>query len=215
MFLPARGCDPRSVRCRRQTVGMGPKDRGPRPKPDARARFLCDLKTTFEWRGDRPNPRWAADATGWWADASILRRLGPALAEPFADLQPTLVIGPQSRGTLLGALVAVHLGVGLVELRKYPDPSADSERWLTTRTPPDYQDRNLEIGLRRDLLPSTARALFVDDWIDTGGQAVAARKLVDAAAATWCGASVIVDALEDARLRRALDVKCLFRVNDL
>jgi adenine phosphoribosyltransferase len=44
---------------------------------------------------------------------------------------------------------------------------------------------------------------------------VAARKLVDAAAATWCGASVIVDALEDPRLRRALNVKCLFRVNDL
>jgi adenine phosphoribosyltransferase len=196
-------------------VGMGPKDRGPRPKPDARARFLSDLKTTFEWRGDRPNPRWAADPTGWWADASILRRLGPALAEPFTDLQPTLVIGPQSRGTLLGALVAVHLGVGLVELRKDPDPSADSERWLMTRTPPDYQDRNLQIGLRRDLLPSTARALFVDDWIDTGGQAVAARKLVEAAAATWCGASVIVDALEDPQLRRALDVKCLFRVNDL
>ena len=204
-----------SVRCRRQTVGMGPKDRGPRPKPDARARLLRDLKTTFEWRGDRPNPRWAADPTGWWADASILRRLGPALAEPFTDLQPTVVIGPQSRGTLLGALVAIHLGVGLVELRKDPDPSADSERWLTTRTPPDYQDRNLQIGLRRDLLPSTARALFVDDWIDTGGQAVAARKLVDAGAATWCGAAVIVDALEDPRIRRALDVKCLFRVNDL
>ena len=116
---------------------------------------------------------------------------------------------------LAGALVAVHLGVGLVELRKDPDPSADSERWLMTRTPPDYQDRNLQIGLRGDLLPSTARALFVDDWIDTGGQALAARKLVDAGAATWCGASVIVDALEDPRLRRALDVKCLFRVNDL
>lgn len=73
---------------------------------------------------------------------------------------------------------------------------------------------DLELGLRRDLLPSTARALFIDDWIDTGGQAVAARKLVDAAA-MWCGASVIVDALEDPRLRRDLDVRCLFRVNDL
>jgi adenine phosphoribosyltransferase len=105
--------------------------------------------------------------------------------------------------------------VGLVELRKDPDPSADSERWLTTRTPPDYQDWNLALGLRRDLLPPTARALFVDDWIDTGGQAGAARKLVDAAAVTWCGASAIVDALEDPRLRRDLDVKCLYRVNDL
>jgi adenine phosphoribosyltransferase len=66
--------------------------------------------------------------------------------------------------------------------------------------------------------------LFIRDWIDTGGQAVAARKLVAAAATMWCGASVIVDALEDPRLRRDLDVRrpfapahlgCLFRVNDL
>ena len=69
-----------------------------------------------------------------------------------------------------------------------------------TRTPPDYQDRNLQIGLRRDLLPSTARALFVDDWIDTGGQAVAARSW-STPPPTWCGASVIVDALEDQALR--------------
>jgi adenine phosphoribosyltransferase len=66
--------------------------------------------------------------------------------------------------------------LGLVELRKDPDPSADSERWLTTRTPPDYQDWNLALGLRRDLLSPTARALFVDDWIDTGDQAVDHRR---------------------------------------
>jgi adenine phosphoribosyltransferase len=102
-----------------------------------------------------------------------------------------------------------------VELRKDPQRSADSDRWLVARTPPDYQDRNLELGARRDLLPSTSRALFVDDWIDTGGQAVAARALVDEAGATWCGASVIVDALEDARLRRDLNVQALFRVGDL
>jgi len=47
--------------------------------------------------------------------------------------------------------------------------------------------------VRRDLLPATAWVLFVDDWIDTGGQAIAAQNLVAAAGATWCGVSVIVD----------------------
>jgi len=199
----------------RQTGCMGPKDRGPRPKPDADAQFRADLRAAFAWRGDRPDARFAADPTGWWASASILRRLGPALARPYANLRPTLVLGPQSRGALLGALVAIHLRLGLVELRRDPSPAADSDRWLTARTPPDYQDRNLLLGVRRDLLPSTARVLFVDDWIDTGGQAVAAQNLVAAAGATWCGASVIVDALEDPRLRRDLNVSCLFRVSDL
>jgi adenine phosphoribosyltransferase len=116
---------------------------------------------------------------------------------------------------LLGALVAVELGVGLVELRKDPEPSVDSDRWLAARTPPDYQDRNLRLGVRRDLLPAGSRVVFVDDWIDTGGQAVAARQIVEAAEATWCGVSVIVDALADARLRRDLDVSSIFRERDL
>ena len=141
----------------RQTGCMGPKDRGPRPKPEADAEFCADLRAAFAWRGDRPDDRFAADLTGWWANASILSRLGPALAKPYADHRPTLVLGPQSRGALLGALVAAHLRVGLVELRKDPLPAADSDRWLTARTPPDYQDRNLQLGVRRDLLPSTAR----------------------------------------------------------
>ena len=96
-----------------------------------------------------------------------------------------------------------------------PDPAGGSDRWLTARAPPDYQDRNLQLGLRRDLLPSTARVLFVDDWIDTGGQAVAAHSLVNQAGATWCGATVIVDALHDSRLRRDLNRRSIFQINDL
>ncbi len=194
---------------------MGPKSRGPQPKPDAYAELLADLRGAFRWLADRPDERYAAEPSGWWADASILRRLGPALARPAQQSEPTHVAGPESRGGLLGALVAIELGVGLVELRKDPEPSTDSDRWLTALTPPDYQDRNLKLGLRRDLLPPGSRVLFVDDWIDTGGQAVAARQIVEAAEATWCGASVIVDALKDARLRRDLDVSSIFRNHDL
>lgn len=98
---------------------------------------------------------------------------------------------------------------------KDPEPSTDSDRWITARTPLDYQDRNLRLGLRRDLLPAGSRVLFVDDWIDTGGQAIAARQITESAEATWCGASVIVDALTDARLRRDLGVNSIFRDRDL
>lgn len=194
---------------------MGPKNRGPQPKPDADAQLLADLRAAFRWLADRPDQRFVAEPTGWWADASILRRLGPALAKPALESKPTHVAGSQLRGALLGALVAVELGVGPVELRKDPEPSTDSDRWVTARTPPDYQDRNLELGLRRDLLPPGSRVLFVDDWIDTGGQAIAARQIILAAEATWCGVSVIVDALTDARLRRDLDVSSIFRDRDL
>ena len=83
-----------------------------------------------------------------------------------------------------GALVALELGVGLIELRKDPEPSTVRDRWLMARTPPDHQDRTLKLGLRRDLLPPGSRVLFVDDWIDTGGQTVAARRAVEGGSAT-------------------------------
>ncbi len=47
---------------------------------------------------------------------------------------------------------------------------------LDVRPARHYRGGDAELRLRRDLLPSTAKALFLDDWINTGGQAVTARK---------------------------------------
>ena len=133
----------------------------------------------------------------------------------FTDALPTVVLGPQSSGSLLGALVAVYMRIGLVEVRKEPCPSTDSDRWLIAHTPPDYQDRTLALGLRREHLRAGDRALLVDDWIETGGQAVATHALVRAAGARWCGAAVIIDGLQDSRLRRDLQIRSLLHVRDL
>jgi adenine phosphoribosyltransferase len=199
----------------RHTGGVTNQGRGPSAKVDEDREFRTDLRSAFRWRRDRTDDYGYADPTGWWADPSIMLRLGPALAAMFADPPPTVVLGPQSRGSLLGALVAVHLQVGLVEVRKDPRPSTDSDQWLVAHTPPDYRDRTLELGLRREHVNAGDRALLVDDWIDTGGQAVATRALVRAAGASWCGAAVIVDGLQDSRLRRDLQVRSLLRVRDL
>lgn len=194
---------------------MSNQGRGPQPKPDAEAQLRDALRSTFLWRGDRTDSRYGADPTGWWADPTILQRLGPALAGLFSESPPTIILGPQSRGALLGALVAAHLGIGLVELRKDPRPLADSDRWFITHTPPDYRDLNLRLGVRKDHLKAGHRVLLVDDWIDTGGQAIGARTIVKQAGATWCGAAVIVDGLRDSRLRRDLDIRPLLHLREL
>jgi len=133
----------------------------------------------------------------------------------FAECQPTVVLGTPSRGTLLGALVASHLGVGLVEIRKDEGPAADSDGWFSRTTPPDYRDRHLTLGFPRHLLQAGQQALFVDDWVDTGGQALGARGLVEDAGAHWLGVAVIVDALADSRLRRDLSVRSLLQSREL
>jgi len=174
------------------------------------------LRDGFRWRGDRTDPDYRADPTGWWRDAQTLQLLGPALAAlNTSGEEPTVVLAPQSRGTLLGALVATHLRLGLVEVRKDPRPAADSDVWRVRTTPPDYRDRHLEMGFRKALVKSGDRVLFVDDWIATGGQALTTRALVAEAGATWLGAAVIVDALETPSARRQLVLKSLLRVHDL
>ncbi|WP_436496655.1 phosphoribosyltransferase family protein [Actinokineospora sp. HUAS TT18] len=177
----------------------------------SRAELVQRLVETFAWRGDRTDDSWYADVTGWWRDPELIQQLGVHLADLFRDRRPTVVLGVQSRGFHLGALVAVELGVGFVEVRKGPAQLADSDRWLTVATPPDYRDRNLVLGFPARLLQPTDRVLLVDDWIDTGGQALGVRRLVDLARAAWVGVAVIVDGLESSETRRTLNVSALVR----
>ncbi len=173
------------------------------------------LRSRFAWRGDRWDRSRLADVTGWWRDAVLLAELGPALAALFADAQPTVVLGLQSRGCLLGALTAQALGVGFVEVRKEPNPAADSDEWVTATTPPDYRDRHLVLGFPRRLVTPEDRVLLVDDWVDTGGQALGAQKLVTMTRATWLGMAVVVDDLANHQIRRELSVRALIHGKDL
>jgi adenine phosphoribosyltransferase len=145
----------------------------------------------------------------------LLGHLGRALAHLFAGEQPTVVIGRESRGCLLGPLVALRFEVGFVEVRKDRVASSDSDVWLRRTTPPDYQDRHLTLGFRKNLIDSGDRVLFVDDWIETGGQAHGARLLVEDAEATWIGAATVVDALSGNQVRRHLNVRSLLHVREL
>jgi len=153
--------------------------------------------------------------TGWWPDATILDAVGEALSRLHGESTPTVVIGTQSRGSLLGVLTARALGIGFAEIRKNPARAADSDAWWETTTGPDYRDRHLQLGVRRTLMQSGDRALFVDDWIDTGAQALASRRLVEMSGASWVGASVVVDALEESSLRRQLSLRSLLHIRDL
>lgn len=91
----------------------------------------------------------------------------------------------------------------------------DSDPWRVRTTPPDYQDRHLELGLRRRLLNSADRVLAVDDVIDTGGQLGTLHANTQDAGATWLGASVLVDNLRTSQPRRQLNLQAVFHVREL
>jgi adenine phosphoribosyltransferase len=156
-----------------------------------------------------------ADRTGWLRDPEVVAVIGTALADLFPDEKPTVVLGPQSSGYLLGPLVAHSYGVAFVGAAKERRPLADSDTWLVATTPLDYRARNMELSVRSRLLGSSDRVLVVDDWADTGGQLLALRTLSDRAGSRYLGAAVVVDALHDHAVRRDLGLRSLMSLRDL
>jgi adenine phosphoribosyltransferase len=178
-----------------------------------------ELLATFRWHSDPPvwpeTRVFYADYSQWWRRPTVLGAMGPALAGLFADTTVTVIMGSPARGSLLGPLVANHLGVGFAEVRKGADRASNDDPWLIRRTPPDYRDRNLELAIRKSVLRSGDRVLFVDDWAASGGQAIACQQLTEDAGADWAGAAVIVDGLESSATRRSLNLRSLLHLREL
>ncbi len=167
----------------------------------------------FHWRSDAETSY--ADPSGWWRDGGLLRDTAAELGRLHDPEVVTAVAGIQSRGFILGAAVAVSLGVGFVEIRKdRKRPLEPTEMLFRSTTPPDYRDRGLVLTLNRHVLGPTDRVLLVDEWMATGAQATAARDLVEASEATWVGAAIILDDVAS-EPRRRLNVRSLLRKHEL
>jgi adenine phosphoribosyltransferase len=169
--------------------------------------LVSRLRVGFHWRGG-PDVVFA-DITEWWRDAVVLREL-PAAVAGLVDDRPTVIVGPASRGTLLGALVAAHLGVGLVEARKNDRVALHSAFHASRRLPETYHEGGGTLSFRRALIRPADRVLCVDDWVETGAQALAIREMVEETRAAWLGLACVVDDLgERAETRRTLGVRSL------
>ena len=124
------------------------------------------------------------DITPLLADHAALTAVIEALAAPGRDDsgRPVVdkVLGMESRGFILGAPVALALGVGFVPVRKAGKlPRATHAVSYAL----EYGEATLE--LHQDALRPGERVLLVDDVLATGGTAKATIELVER-----CGASV-------------------------
>ncbi|MFE6157438.1 hypothetical protein ACFQ7F_00755 [Streptomyces sp. NPDC056486] len=90
---------------------------------------------------------------------------------------------------------AVELGVGFVPIRKGEGLFPGDK--VVRHSSPDYRRLRHTLRLQRSSLGPGDRILLVDDWIETGSQAAAARSMVEACGSTWVGCGVIVDQLTD------------------
>jgi adenine phosphoribosyltransferase len=143
-----------------------------------------------------------ADVWRLFDDPARLREIVAALVRPFRQ-ETTKVAGIESRGFILGTVAALELGVGFVPIRKaeglFPGAKAVTETEL------DYRGNRHQLRLQRAALVPQDRVLLVDDWIETGSQARAARSLIEECGARLVGVATVVTELEtgeEARLGR-------------
>jgi adenine phosphoribosyltransferase len=153
-----------------------------------------------------------ADVWRLFDDATLFRDLAAALVDPFRG-RATKVAGIESRGFILGTAAALELGVGFVPIRKaeglFPGPKAVVETEL------DYRGNRHELRLQRAALSAGDQVLLVDDWIETGSQAKAAKGLAEACDAELVGVAVVVRELEPAQAEGLGDLHWLVASDEL
>ncbi len=179
------------------------------------AEWTQRLVRAFRWADPGPwSGHYVSDRSGWWRDPELLAGIGPALAERFRADEPTVVIGPERSGLLLGPLVANALGVGFAEAYKDISDDVVGDQLRSRTTGPDHRGRTGTLSVRGRWLDPSDRVLIVDDWIETGAQASAIAGIVADAEATYLGAAVILNALPPDATDRLI-VRGLLHPSDL
>jgi len=127
------------------------------------------------------------DITPLLADAAAFRRAMEAMSAPFAADRITHVVGIESRGFILAAPIALHLGAGFIPVRKPGKLPHAVERVDYTL---EYGTDALE--MHRDTLQWGHRVLIVDDVLATGGTLKATCDLIALTGADLVGCSVLI-----------------------
>jgi adenine phosphoribosyltransferase len=106
-------------------------------------------------------------------DAEVLRFIADELYEYYKDKGITKVVGVESRGFVLGSILAYKLGAGFVLLRK---PGKLPSETYKINYELEYGTDSLEI--HKDSISEDDVVLLHDDLLATGGSANAALELL-------------------------------------
>ncbi len=112
------------------------------------------------------------DVTPLLLDAPAFRETVELICDPFLK-RVDVVVGVESRGFIVGAAVAYHLGTGLALVRK---PGKLPAATFEARYDLEYGSDSLQI--HQDAFRHGSRVLIVDDLLATGGTAAATIELV-------------------------------------
>ena len=113
------------------------------------------------------------DVTTMFKDVAALRELSDTLYEMYKDKGITKVVGIESRGFIMGGLLAARLGAGFVPVRK---PGKLPAETIEISYEKEYGTDTIQI--HRDAIEPGDVVLMHDDLLATGGTMKAACQLV-------------------------------------
>ena len=114
------------------------------------------------------------DITTVLQDAECFREVADRLYEHYKDKGITKVVGLESRGFIMGAVLAYRLGAGFVLIRKAGKLPAEK---ITERYTKEYGYDTFE--MHTGAIEEDDIVLLHDDLLATGGTVAAAKRLVD------------------------------------
>ena len=113
------------------------------------------------------------DVTTLFKDAEALKELGDILYEMYKDKGITKVVGIESRGFIMGPMLAARLGAGFVPVRKPGKLPAEVIEESYTK---EYGTDTIQ--MHKDAIDENDLVLLHDDLLATGGTMLAACNLV-------------------------------------
>lgn len=139
------------------------------------------------------------DVTTLFKDAQILRELTDVLYEMYKDKGITKVVGIESRGFIMGPLLAFRLNAGFIPVRKPGKLPADVYEETYSK---EYGEDVIQV--HQDAINPGEIVLLHDDLLATGGTMAAAVNLVRKFNPQKIYVNFIIE-LEDLKGREAFD----------
>ncbi|MBM7617103.1 adenine phosphoribosyltransferase [Weissella uvarum] len=153
---------------------------------------MLDLHDYIESIPDFPEPGIIfRDITPLLSDGAAYHQATQQIAQYARERGVNVIVGPESRGFLVGAPVADELGVGLVPARK---PGKLPREVVSESYSLEYGTASLE--MHTDAIKPGDKVLITDDLLATGGTIEATIKLVEALGGEVVGLAFFIELAE-------------------
>lgn len=128
------------------------------------------------------------DITPLMADGEAFKQTCDLITEFAKKVGAELVVGPESRGFIVGCPVASNLGIGFAPVRK---PNKLPRETIKIDYSLEYGSNTLE--MHKDAVKKGQKVLIIDDLLATGGTVDATIKMVEQLGGQVVGCAFVIE----------------------